>query len=102
MPRRYLDRPGSTGGDELSENYRDWRTGFFMCIRLRSKKGSIRTYALSTTVLAQLNEYDRTRAFPISPWTPPRGPMLDLGRGVQPAPPQPRCNLGAISLRVSR
>ena len=79
MPRRYLDRPGSTGGDELSENYRDWRTGFFMCIRLRSKKGSIRTYALSTTVLAQLNEYDRTRSFPISPWTPPCGPLLDLG-----------------------
>ena len=102
MPRRYLDRPGSTGGDELSENYRDWRTGFFMCIKLRSKKVSIRTYALSTTVLVQLNEYDRTRSFPISPWTPPRGPMLDLGRGVQTAPPQSRCNLGAILLRVSR
>ena len=102
MPRRYLDRPGSTGGDELSENYRDWRTGFFMCIKLRSKKVSIRTYALSTTVLVQFIEYDRTRSFPISPWTPPRGPLLGLGWGVQTAPPQSQCNLGAISLRVSR
>ena len=77
MPRRHPERPGLIEGDELSENYSDWRRGVSCALRKSSQKVLIRTYALSTTALVQFIEYDRTRSFPISLWTPSLVPLLD-------------------------